>query len=144
MLAVIVEVMVKLLPKPQVAQVVIAGEHDCVDAAGVAGRANIAAGITPGGLEMMDNGCIRAVETHLHAGYPVEAGGDPAKRNSTAICRGGRRGPEGVEGADARCGQATSVFAERGRAPALLGRRGGAPGGRAHPRRTTMEWNGME
>ena len=72
MLAVIVEVTVKLLPKPQVAQVVM-GVYDRVDAAGVAVGRIIAAGITPGGLEMMDNGCIRAAEDYLHAGYPVEA-----------------------------------------------------------------------
>ena len=33
----------------------------------------IAAGIIPGGLEMMDNLAIRAAEDFIHAGYPVEA-----------------------------------------------------------------------
>ncbi|MCY1533674.1 putative FAD-linked oxidoreductase [compost metagenome] len=33
----------------------------------------IAAGIIPGGLEMMDNLAIRAAEDFIHAGYPVDA-----------------------------------------------------------------------
>jgi glycolate oxidase len=33
----------------------------------------IAAGITPAGLEMMDNPAIRAAEDFVHAGYPVDA-----------------------------------------------------------------------
>ncbi len=33
----------------------------------------IAAGIVPGGLEMMDNLAIRAAEDFVHAGYPVDA-----------------------------------------------------------------------
>ncbi len=33
----------------------------------------IAAGIIPGGLEMMDNLSIRAAEDFIHAGYPVDA-----------------------------------------------------------------------
>lgn len=72
LLGVVVEVTVKLLPKPQLAQVVMAS-FDHVDVAGAAVARIIAAGITPGGLEMMDNGCIRAAEDYLHAGYPVEA-----------------------------------------------------------------------
>jgi glycolate oxidase len=33
----------------------------------------IASGITPAGLEMMDNPAIRAAEAFVHAGYPVDA-----------------------------------------------------------------------
>ena len=46
------------------------------DSAEKAGRAVgdiIAAGIIPGGLEMMDNLSIRAAEDFIHAGYPVDA-----------------------------------------------------------------------
>jgi glycolate oxidase len=72
MLGIITEVTVKLLPKPQVAKVLLAS-FDSVEKAGRAVGAIIAAGIIPGGLEMMDNLAIRAVEDFIHAGYPVEA-----------------------------------------------------------------------
>jgi glycolate oxidase len=72
MLGVIVEVTVKLLPKPERAQVVLAAFEDVVKA-GEAVGAIIAAGIIPAGLEMMDNLAIRAAEDFVHAGYPVEA-----------------------------------------------------------------------
>ncbi|MDX1654688.1 MAG: FAD-linked oxidase C-terminal domain-containing protein, partial [Candidatus Competibacteraceae bacterium] len=62
----------RLLPKPVVAQVLLAA-FDRVDAAGRAVADIIAEGIIPGGLEMMDQGCIRAAEDFLHAGYPVDA-----------------------------------------------------------------------
>ncbi|NTT75890.1 FAD-binding protein, partial [Streptococcus agalactiae] len=53
MLGIITEVTVKLLPKPQVARVLLAS-FDCVEDAGRAVAEIIAAGIIPGGLEMMD------------------------------------------------------------------------------------------
>lgn len=72
MLGVVTEVTVKLLPKPQVAKVLLAS-FDSVEKAGRAVGDIIAAGIIPGGLEMMDNLAIRAAEDFIHAGYPVEA-----------------------------------------------------------------------
>ncbi len=72
MLGVIVEVCVKLLPKPERAQVMLAA-FDSVDKAGAAVAGIIAAGIIPAGLEMMDNPAIRAAEDFVHAGYPVDA-----------------------------------------------------------------------
>ncbi len=72
MLGVIVEVTVKLLPKPERAQVVLAA-FDTVDKAGAAVARIISAGIIPAGLEMMDNLAIRAAEDFVHAGYPTEA-----------------------------------------------------------------------
>jgi len=72
LLGVIVEITVKLLPRPQRAQVVLAS-FDNIETAGRAVAAVIAAGIIPGGLEMMDNPAIRAAEDFVHAGYPVEA-----------------------------------------------------------------------
>ncbi|MEJ5057543.1 MULTISPECIES: glycolate oxidase subunit GlcD [unclassified Pseudomonas] len=72
MLGVITEVTVKLLPKPQSAKVLLAA-FDSVEKAGRAVGDIIAAGIIPGGLEMMDNLAIRAAEDFIHAGYPVEA-----------------------------------------------------------------------
>lgn len=72
MLGIITEVTVKLLPKPQVAKVLLAS-FDSVEKAGAAVADIIAAGIIPGGLEMMDNLAIRAAEDFIHAGYPVDA-----------------------------------------------------------------------
>ncbi|RTZ73236.1 MAG: FAD-binding oxidoreductase [Gammaproteobacteria bacterium] len=72
MLGIVVEVLVKLLPRPERAQVILAG-FDEVERAADAVGAIIAAGIVPAGLEMMDNLAIRAAEDFVHAGYPVEA-----------------------------------------------------------------------
>jgi len=72
LLGVIVEITVKLLPKPDRAQVALAA-FDSVTKAGDAVAAIIAAGIIPAGLEMMDNLAIRAAEDYVHAGYPVDA-----------------------------------------------------------------------
>ena len=72
MLAVIVEVTVKLLPTPTVAKVVMAA-FDEIGAAGSAVGNIIAQGIIPAGLEMMDQGCLEAVEAFVHAGYPTTA-----------------------------------------------------------------------
>ncbi|WP_018954548.1 FAD-linked oxidase C-terminal domain-containing protein [Thioalkalivibrio sulfidiphilus] len=72
MLGVIVEITVKLLPRPERAQVLLAA-FDSVERAGEAVAAIIGSGIIPAGLEMMDNNAIRAAEDFVHAGYPVEA-----------------------------------------------------------------------
>jgi glycolate oxidase len=72
MLGVIVEVTVRLLPKPERAQALLAAFDD-VEAAGQAVTSIIAAGVIPAGLEMMDNPAIRAAEAFAHAGYPAEA-----------------------------------------------------------------------
>ena len=72
MLAVIVEVTVKLLAKPERAQVLLAAFDD-VFKAGEAVGAIIAAGIIPAGLEMMDKVAIQAAEDYAHAGYPRDA-----------------------------------------------------------------------
>jgi glycolate oxidase len=72
MLAVATEVTVKLLPKPQLARVVMASFAD-VERAGDAVAAVIAAGIVPAGLEMMDKPATRAVEEYVRAGYDLDA-----------------------------------------------------------------------
>jgi glycolate oxidase len=72
MLGVIVEVTVKLLPKPELARVVMAA-FSSVTQAGAAVGEIIAAGIIPAGLEMMDKLSIEAVESFVHAGYPLDA-----------------------------------------------------------------------
>lgn len=69
MLAVITEVTVKLLPRPERAQVVLAAFDDVAMAGAAVGNI-IAAGIVPAGLEMMDRLAIQAAEAFVHAGYP--------------------------------------------------------------------------
>ncbi|MEO8485849.1 MAG: FAD-linked oxidase C-terminal domain-containing protein [Betaproteobacteria bacterium] len=72
LLAVMTEITVRLLPKPQHAQVALAAFDD-VEKAGVAVGAIIGAGIIPAGLEMMDQPATRAVEAFVHASYPLDA-----------------------------------------------------------------------
>ena len=72
LLAVITEVTVKLTPKPELAQVVLA-YFDDVQKAGNAVADVIAAGIIPGGLEMMDKPATHAVEPYVKAGYDLDA-----------------------------------------------------------------------
>ena len=72
MLAVITEVTVKLIPKPQLARCIMASFDD-IRKAGDAVAAVIAAGIIPAGLEMMDKPMTAAVEDYVHAGYDLSA-----------------------------------------------------------------------
>ena len=72
MLVVVTEVTVKLIPKPQVARVIMASFDD-VEKSGNAVANLIAAGIIPAGLEMMDQKTTRAVEEFVHAGYDLNA-----------------------------------------------------------------------
>ncbi|HCE30086.1 MAG TPA: FAD-binding oxidoreductase, partial [Comamonadaceae bacterium] len=72
MLAVALEVTVKLVPKPQLARCIMASFDD-VRKAGDAVAAVIAAGIIPAGLEMMDKPMTAAVEDFVHAGYDLTA-----------------------------------------------------------------------
>ena len=72
MLAVTTEVTVKLVPKPEKAQVILAS-FDSVEKAGNAVADVIGAGIIPAGLEMMDKPATAAVEQFVHAGYDLNA-----------------------------------------------------------------------
>lgn len=72
MLAVVTEITVRLLPKPERAQCVLAAFDD-VTTAGRAVANIIAAGIIPAGLEMMDRITTGAVEPFVNAGYPLDA-----------------------------------------------------------------------
>jgi glycolate oxidase len=72
MLGVVTEVTVKLVPKPALAQVIMASFDD-VDTAGQAVANIIAAGIIPAGLEMMDQQATRMVEPFVNAGYDIDA-----------------------------------------------------------------------
>ena len=72
MLAVAIEVTVKLIPKPQLARCIMASFSD-VRHAGDAVANVIAAGIIPAGLEMMDKPMVAAVEGFVKAGYDLDA-----------------------------------------------------------------------
>ncbi len=72
MLAITLEVTVKLVPKPLLARVILASFDD-VRQAGAAVAGVIAAGIIPAGLEMMDKPMTAAVEDYVHAGYDLNA-----------------------------------------------------------------------
>jgi glycolate oxidase len=72
MLLVVTEVAVRLLPRPQLARVIMASFDD-VENAGAAVADVIAAGIIPAGLEMMDKPATQAVEQFVGAGYDLEA-----------------------------------------------------------------------
>ena len=72
MFAIVTEVTVKLIPKPQTAQVVMASFDDVVKG-GDAVAGIIGAGIIPAGLEMMDKPATRAVEEFVNAGYDLDA-----------------------------------------------------------------------
>ncbi len=72
MLAVTMEVTVKLIPKPLLARCIMASFDD-VRKAGDAVAAVIAAGIIPAGLEMMDGPMTAAVEAFVHADYDLNA-----------------------------------------------------------------------
>ncbi len=62
----------KLLPKPERVQVILAAFDDVVKAGTAVGQI-ISAGIIPAGLEMMDKLAVRAAEDFVHAGYPLDA-----------------------------------------------------------------------
>ena len=72
MLGAVVEVTVRLLPKPESSQVLLAA-FDSVENASDAVTEIIAAGLIPAGLEMMDRLAIKAAEDYVHAGYPTNA-----------------------------------------------------------------------
>jgi len=72
MFAIVTEITVKLIPKPQTAQVIMASFDDVVKG-GDAVAGIIAAGIIPAGLEMMDKPATRAVEEFVKAGYDLDA-----------------------------------------------------------------------
>ena len=72
LLGVVTEVTVKLLPKAETAQVVLAA-FDSIVTAGEAVAEIIATGLIPAALEMMDKPAIHAVEPFVNAGYPLNA-----------------------------------------------------------------------
>ena len=72
LLAVVTEVTLRLSPRPETAQVIMASFDD-IERAGAAVAAIIAEGIIPAGLELMDRPAIAAVEPFVNAGYDLNA-----------------------------------------------------------------------
>ncbi len=72
MLGIVTEVTVKLIPKPECAQVIMASFDDILTACDAVSDI-IKAGIIPAGLEMMDQTSIRMVEPFVKAGYDMKA-----------------------------------------------------------------------
>ncbi len=71
LLGVITEVTVRILQKPPVARALLLG-FSSSEAGGDCVAAVIAAGVIPGGMEMMDRPAIKATEDFVHAGYPLD------------------------------------------------------------------------
>jgi glycolate oxidase len=71
LLGVVTEVTVRILQKAETQRAVLVGFPSSEDA-GECVSAIIAAGIIPGGMEMMDKPAIHAVEEFVHAGYPLD------------------------------------------------------------------------
>jgi glycolate oxidase len=92
MLAVVTEVTVKLVPKPQLARCIMASFDD-VRKAGDAVAAVIAAGIIPAGLEMMDKPMTAAVEDFVRAGYDLTAKPSCCARATARPRRSRKRSP---------------------------------------------------
>jgi glycolate oxidase len=71
LLGVVTEVTVRILPKPTTARALLIG-FPSNESAGNCVAAIIAAGIIPGGMEMMDKPAIHAAEDFVHVGYPLD------------------------------------------------------------------------
>jgi glycolate oxidase len=71
LLGVITEVTVRILQKPESARAVLVGFPTSEEAGSCVARI-IAAGIIPGGMEMMDRPAIAAAEAFVRAGYPLD------------------------------------------------------------------------
>ncbi len=71
LLGVVTEVTVRLLCRPATARAILLG-FPSSESAGNCVAAIIAAGIIPGGMEMMDRPAIHAAEAFVKAGYPLD------------------------------------------------------------------------
>ena len=74
LLGVITEVTVRILRKPEIVQALLIGFPTMVDAGNCVADI-IAAGIIPGGMELMDKATVHATEDFVHAGYPLDVDG---------------------------------------------------------------------
>jgi glycolate oxidase len=71
LLGVVTEVTVRILQKPETARALLVG-FPSSEQAGQCVADIIAAGVIPGGIEMMDRLAISAAEDFVHAGYPLD------------------------------------------------------------------------
>jgi glycolate oxidase len=71
-LAIVTKVCVRLLRRPEAVRTFL-GIFDGIEQATAAVAAVIGTGMVPGALEMIDKYVIRAVESTLHCGYPLDA-----------------------------------------------------------------------
>ena len=71
LLGVVTEVTVRILQRPETAKALLIG-FPTSESAGQCVADIIAAGIIPGGMEMMDRPAISAAEDFVHAGYPLD------------------------------------------------------------------------
>lgn len=71
LLGVVTEVTVRILAKPETARAALIGFASS-EAGGACVAAIIAAGIIPGGMEMMDAPAIQAAEAFVQVGYPLD------------------------------------------------------------------------
>ena len=72
LLGIAVEITVRLLPQPEAYRTVLAAYHD-LETAGKAVAQVVASGLLPGAMEIMDRLAIKAAETAVQAGYPLDA-----------------------------------------------------------------------
>jgi len=71
LLGVVTEITVRILKKPESARALLIGFATAEDGGECVAKI-IAAGIIPGGMEMMDRPAIHATEAFVHAGYPLD------------------------------------------------------------------------
>jgi glycolate oxidase len=71
LLGVVTEITVRILKRPETARALLIGFARSEEAGACVGRI-IAAGIIPGGIEMMDRLAIQAAEAFVAAGYPLD------------------------------------------------------------------------
>ena len=69
---VVLEVTLRLLPKPEAFKTVLAAYHS-LEVAGETVAKIVGAGLLPGAIEIMDNLAIQAAEAAVQAGYPLDA-----------------------------------------------------------------------
>jgi glycolate oxidase len=71
LLGIVTEITVRILKKPESARALLIGFATAEDGGECVAKI-IAAGIIPGGMEMMDRPAIHATEAFVHAGYPLD------------------------------------------------------------------------
>ena len=71
-LGIVTEAIIRLIPKPQSKHTFVAHFNHLIDS-GHAITSILSSGILPSAMELMDNACIRAVESYRPSGLPLQA-----------------------------------------------------------------------